>query len=77
VLPHLPASIHAFALTHRDHGDANRPAAGYRYHDFAADLAAFMDALDIDSAVFEGSFMGSSVASNSPWTTPSGPSGSC
>lgn len=30
VLPHLPESIRAFALTQRGHGDASRPAAGYR-----------------------------------------------
>src|SRR5262245_45048593 len=29
VLPHLPESIRAFALTQRGHGDADRPAAGY------------------------------------------------
>ena len=26
VLPHLPPSIHAFALTQRGHGDADRPS---------------------------------------------------
>ncbi len=62
VLPHLPESIHAFALTQRGHGDADRPAAGYRFHDFAADVAAFMDALDIGTAVVAGTSMGSSVA---------------
>ena len=39
VLPHLPDSIHAFALTQRGHGDADRPATGYRARDFAADVA--------------------------------------
>jgi pimeloyl-ACP methyl ester carboxylesterase len=43
VLPHLPASIHVFALTQRGRGDASRPPTGYRYADFAADLAAFMN----------------------------------
>ena len=62
VLPHLPESIHAFALTQRGHGDADRPAAGYRPQDFAADVAAFMDALDIEQAVIAGHSMGSSVA---------------
>ena len=62
VLPYLPASIHAFAPTQRGHGDADRPAAGYRPHDFAADVAAFMDALDIGSAVMVGTSMGSIVA---------------
>ena len=28
VLPYLPPSIHAFALTQRGHGDADRPARG-------------------------------------------------
>jgi alpha-beta hydrolase superfamily lysophospholipase len=37
VLPHLPASIRAFALSQRGHGDSERPAAGYHPRDFAAD----------------------------------------
>ena len=28
VLPHLPGSMHAFALSQRGHGDATRPATG-------------------------------------------------
>ncbi|MCG8349300.1 MAG: hypothetical protein MI924_16150, partial [Chloroflexales bacterium] len=40
VLPHLPQSMHAIALTQRGHGDADRPAAGYRTRDFAADADA-------------------------------------
>ena len=35
VLPHLPDSIHAFVVTQRGHGDASRPADGYRPDDFA------------------------------------------
>ncbi|HSB09999.1 MAG TPA: alpha/beta hydrolase [Blastocatellia bacterium] len=62
VLPHLPESIHAFALTQRGHGDSSRPATGYRFGDFAADVAAFMDALQIESAIVVGHSMGSSVA---------------
>ena len=62
VLPHLPDSIHAFALTQRGHGDAARPETGYRFRDFASDLAGFMDALQIQSAVVVGHSMGSSVA---------------
>jgi non-heme chloroperoxidase len=62
VLPHLPDSIHAFALSQRGHGDADRPAAGYRPHDFAADVAAFMDALEIGPAVVVGHSMGASTA---------------
>ncbi len=62
VLPHLPASIHAFALTQRGHGDADRPAAVYRTRDFAADVVAFMDALGIGPAVVVGHSMGSTNA---------------
>jgi non-heme chloroperoxidase len=62
VLPHLPASIHAFALTQRGHGDADRPAAGYRTRDFAADVAAFADAVGLASAVVVGHSMGSTNA---------------
>jgi pimeloyl-ACP methyl ester carboxylesterase len=51
VLPYLPASIHAFALTQRGHGDASRPGHGYRPNDFAADLKAFMDAVQVSAAV--------------------------
>lgn len=62
VLPHLPTSLHAFALTQRGHGDADRPPAGYRPQDFTADLAAFMDALDLGPAVVVGHSMGSYMA---------------
>jgi non-heme chloroperoxidase len=62
VLPHLPRSIRAFALSLRGHGDAERPAAGYRPGDFAADVAAFMDAEKLERAVIAGHSMGSHVA---------------
>lgn len=62
VLPHLPASIHAFALSQRGHGDSERPAAGYRPLDFAADVVAFMDALELKQAVIAGHSMGSYIA---------------
>lgn len=62
VLPHLPRSIRAFALTQRGHGDSSRPQSGYRFRDLAADVAAFMDHLHLDAAVIAGHSMGSSVA---------------
>ena len=62
VLPYLPASIRALALSQRGHGDADRPAAGYRPRDFAADVAAFLDALGLDAAIVAGHSMGSTVA---------------
>ncbi|HEV8420308.1 MAG TPA: alpha/beta hydrolase, partial [Actinomycetota bacterium] len=62
VLPHLPASIHAFAVTQRGHGDASRPEIGYRPDDFAADLAAFMDVLHLEAAVIAGGSSGGFIA---------------
>jgi non-heme chloroperoxidase len=62
VLPHLPQSIHAFALTQWGHGDADRPLTGYGFHDFAADVAAFVDTLQLGRAIIVGHSMGSGVA---------------
>lgn len=62
VLPHLPESIHAIALTQRGHGDSSRPPAGYRFGDFASDVEAFMNVLGIDAAVVAGHSMGSLIA---------------
>jgi non-heme chloroperoxidase len=62
VLAHLPRSIRAIAPTLRGHGDAERPMAGYTPRDFAADMAALVDALGLDSVVVAGSSMGSIVA---------------
>jgi pimeloyl-ACP methyl ester carboxylesterase len=62
VLPHLPNAIHAVALSQRGHGDADRPASGYRPEDFAADVAAFVDTLGLGLAIIAGTSMGSIVA---------------
>ena len=62
VLPHLPASIRGLALTQRGHGEASRPAGGYDMGSFAADVAAFLDALGLHSAVLVGHSMGATVA---------------
>lgn len=62
VLPYLPSSIRVFALSQRGHGDSDRPEASYHPRDFAADVAAFMDALKLESAVIVGHSMGSYVA---------------
>jgi len=62
VLPHLPSSVHAFALTQRGHGDAERPATGYRTPDFAGDVAAFVNAVGLGRTVIVGHSMGSTNA---------------
>jgi non-heme chloroperoxidase len=62
VLPHLPHAIRAIAPSMRGHGDSSRPETGYRYADFAGDLAGFMDALDLDAAVVAGHSFGGAIA---------------
>jgi non-heme chloroperoxidase len=62
VLPLLPPTIHAFALSQRGHGDTSRPASGYRFEDMSADLLAFVDALGLRTAIIVGHSMGASVA---------------
>ena len=62
VLSNLPESIRTFALTQRGHGDASRPAAGYGVRDFAADLTALMDVLQLEAAVIVGGSSGGLVA---------------
>ena len=59
LLPHLPADLHLIALSQRGHGESEKPAGGYRPADFAADLAAFLDAQRIARAVIVGHSMGS------------------
>ena len=61
VLPHLPDHVHAFSLTQRGHGDASRPGS-YTLDDLVGDVAGFMDAVGLESAVVCGHSMGSIVA---------------
>jgi non-heme chloroperoxidase len=62
LLPHLPRSLRLLALSQRGHGDSDKPAHGYRPRDFGGDVAAFMDALDIERAVVLGHSMGAANA---------------
>jgi pimeloyl-ACP methyl ester carboxylesterase len=62
LMVHLPDHIHAFAITQRGHGDASRPPAGYRVRDFAADLAAFINEVQLETAVIVGGSSGGFVA---------------
>ncbi|MDY7226380.1 alpha/beta fold hydrolase [Hyalangium rubrum] len=61
-LPHLPSRYRAYALDQRGHGDSQRPACCYTQQDFAADVAAFMDAMRISRATLVGHSMGSFIA---------------
>jgi pimeloyl-ACP methyl ester carboxylesterase len=55
VLARLPTSVRAIAPTQRGHGDATKPASGYRVQDFAADLLALLDVLELERPVFAAS----------------------
>jgi pimeloyl-ACP methyl ester carboxylesterase len=61
VLPHLPSSIRAFAVSQRGHGDSARPDS-YRAKDFAQDIREFADAVGIGRFVLVGHSMGATNA---------------
>jgi pimeloyl-ACP methyl ester carboxylesterase len=62
LLAALPERIHAFAFDHRGHGDATKPADGYRLRDFADEIGAFMEAVELRAAVLAGASSGGYVA---------------
>ena len=61
MLAQLPLSVHAFALSHRGHGDSQRPAE-YAVADFVADVDGFLNTVDIERAVIVGHSMSSLIA---------------
>jgi len=62
VLPLLSSRHHAWALDQRGHGDSERPSTGYAVQDFAGDVLAFVDAMELERATLIGHSMGSLVA---------------
>jgi pimeloyl-ACP methyl ester carboxylesterase/predicted Zn-dependent protease len=62
VLPQLDKKYRVYALDLRGHGDTDKPPTGYAMKDFAADVVAFMDAMNIKRATIVGHSMGSFVA---------------
>ncbi|HYP53612.1 MAG TPA: alpha/beta hydrolase [Pyrinomonadaceae bacterium] len=61
-MPLLDPSLRVYALDLRGHGDSERPAGGYALGDFAADVLAFMDELELERAALVGHCRGSLVA---------------
>ncbi|WP_164851351.1 alpha/beta fold hydrolase [Larkinella soli] len=61
VLPLLPKTIHAYALSERGHGNSTKPLTGFRPEDFAEDLALFMKHHRIGEAVIVGHSMSSTI----------------
>lgn len=62
VLPLLPSRYHAFAPDQRGHGESDKPECCYTADDFAADVDAFMDAVEIDHATLVGDSSGGLIA---------------
>jgi non-heme chloroperoxidase len=62
VLPALGERYHIYALDQRGHGNSDRPANGYSMANMAADVVAFMDAMNLAQATVVGHSMGSVVA---------------
>lgn len=62
VLPLLDNKYRVYVLDQRGHGDSDRSMGGYALPQFAADVLAFMDAMNIKQATIVGPSMGSIVA---------------
>jgi pimeloyl-ACP methyl ester carboxylesterase len=62
VLPFLPESIRAIAVSQRGHGDASKPVDGYDWLAYSGDVRSLLDALGIEKAVVVGHSFGSQVA---------------
>jgi N-formylmaleamate deformylase len=58
VLDPLAERFHLYALDLRGHGTSHKPAAGYLIEDYAADLDAALDALDLDRPFVLGHSLG-------------------
>jgi pimeloyl-ACP methyl ester carboxylesterase len=62
VFPLLPPHFRSLAIDQRGFGDSDRPESGYGIPDLAGDVAAFLDALDIERATLVGHSFGTFVA---------------
>lgn len=62
LLPDLPRTIRALALSQRGHGGPATLASEYSLEALAADVGAFMDAVGLDAAVIVGSSSGGYTA---------------
>lgn len=62
VRPLLPRAWRVIAVTQRGHGHSDKPQSDYAMDDFAGDVTALLDALEIERAVLVGHSMGAAVA---------------
>src|SRR5215471_10415377 len=70
VLPYFLDGYTCYALDQRGHGDSDKPETGYSMPDFADDVVAFMDTMDIAQATLAGHSMGSLVGQQVALTAP-------
>jgi pimeloyl-ACP methyl ester carboxylesterase len=62
VLPYIPDRYRVYAISMRGHGWSDAPATGYEHKDFAADITAFLEALDLRRVTLVGHSLGSFVS---------------
>ena len=62
VLPLLSTEYHAFAPDQRGHGNSDKPDCCYTADDYAADVAAFIDAVRVEKATLVGDSSGGLIA---------------
>ena len=62
LVPKLTGDIRVIVITQRGHGESEKPLSGYRPEDFAADLDAFMSALNLEKAIIVGHSLGATIA---------------
>ena len=61
VVPLLPDTLRVLVPDQRGHRDATKPRTGYAFVDYVADVEAFLDAVDVESALIAGSSSGGYV----------------
>jgi len=62
VLPRLPEKYRVYAITLRGHGWSDHPTEGFARTDFAGDITAFLEQLNLRNVVLVGHSLGSFVA---------------
>lgn len=62
VLPHLPPRYRVYALSMRGHGLSDAPDRGYSQKEMAADVTAFLEALDLRGVTLVGHSLGSFIS---------------